>query len=289
MEVLQIDDAEEYRALVDPLLLSSEAENCLLLGVTGTLIRRPEVYEEFLLWVVTDGDTPVGAAAMTPPHNLLLAHTQSGEWLSPLAEFIASQGVHLPGVQGNTPYIEYFCATWQEVHPVWAELEVELGVHVLTEISPVPLVPGEVRPAKDGDFDLLIDWISAFLEEADPLADRSDLELAVKARLSADPALSGTWLWEIGGEPVSLSGYGGPTPNGIKIGPVYTPPEHRRMGSATALVAQQTSWLLEQGRSFCFLFTDMSNPTSNSIYRRIGYRKVADAKRYGFRTSHPGG
>lgn len=208
MEVLYFDDAEEYRALVDPLLLSSEAENCLLLGVTGTLISRPEIYEEFHLWVVTDEGTPIGAAAMTPPHNLLLAQTPSEEWLSPLADFITSQGVHLPGVQGNTPNIEYFCATWQGAHPVSPELEVELGVHVATKVSSVPSVPGEARSANDGDFDLVIAWTSSFLEEADPLVDRSQLELAVNTRLGADPAISGIWLWEIGDEPVSLSGYG---------------------------------------------------------------------------------
>jgi predicted GNAT family acetyltransferase len=30
------------------------------------------------------------------------------------------------------------------------------------------------------------------------------------------------------------------------------------------------------------LYTDLANPTSNSIYRRIGYRAVAEVLRYGF-------
>ena len=45
-------------------------------------------------------------------------------------------------------------------------------------------------------------------------------------------------LWEDeDGEVVSLAGVGSQTPNGVRIGPVYTPPEARNRGYASALVA----------------------------------------------------
>jgi len=81
---------------------------------------------------------------------------------------------------------------------------------------------------------------------------------------------------------VSLSGFGGPTPNGIRIGPVYTPEEMRGRGYATALVAAQSAWLLEHGHQFCFLYTDMANETSNAIYRRIGYRLACGSAQIAF-------
>ncbi len=81
---------------------------------------------------------------------------------------------------------------------------------------------------------------------------------------------------------MALSGYGHPTGAGIRIGMVYTPPEHRGNGYATALVADQSQWLLDNGYDACFLFTDLANPTSNRIYERIGYRQVAEAASYGF-------
>ena len=40
--------------------------------------------------------------------------------------------------------------------------------------------------------------------------------------------------------------------------------------------------LLDGGRRFCFLFTDLANPTSNSIYQRIGYRPVTDVDQWTF-------
>ena len=77
-------------------------------------------------------------------------------------------------------------------------------------------------------------------------------------------------------ETVSLCGVGGPTPNGIRIGPVYTPPAARGRGYASNLVAEVSQAALDSGRRFCFLLTDATNPTANHIYREIGYEHVRD-------------
>jgi predicted GNAT family acetyltransferase len=61
-----------------------------------------------------------------------------------------------------------------------------------------------------------------------------------------------------------------------RVGPVYTPPEHRRNGYAGALTAHVTAQILAQGNQAC-LYTDLANPTSNQLYARIGYVPVADA------------
>ena len=76
---------------------------------------------------------------------------------------------------------------------------------------------------------------------------------------------------------MSLAGCGGSTPNGVRVGPVYTPSEQRCQGYATELVAAMTRHLLAGDRRFCFLYTDLSNPTSNAIYERIGYTLVAES------------
>jgi predicted GNAT family acetyltransferase len=85
------------------------------------------------------------------------------------------------------------------------------------------------------------------------------------------------YLWENeAGTPVAMASASGPTPHGIRIGGVYTPPELRGRGYASSAVAALSARLLDEGRRLCFLFTDASNPTSNSIYRRIGYEQVAE-------------
>jgi len=60
-----------------------------------------------------------------------------------------------------------------------------------------------------------------------------------------------------------------------RIGGVYTPPGLRRQGYATTCVTRLSQRLVEQHEQ-CILHTQLSNPTSNAIYQRIGYEPVAD-------------
>ena len=75
-----------------------------------------------------------------------------------------------------------------------------------------------------------------------------------------------------------MTGFSGPTPNGIRIGAVFTPPDLRRRGYASACVAAVSQSVLDAGRKFCFLYADIANPTSNHIYQEIGYQPVCDGE-----------
>jgi predicted GNAT family acetyltransferase len=136
-----------------------------------------------------------------------------------------------------------------------------------------------MRDYERGDRELASRFMDAFTAEALPEPPPGSSEEFVDSR-EEDPH-GGLVLWE-DGDPVSLAGFGGLTPNGIRIGPVYTPPELRGRGYASALTAELTQRLLDGGRRFCFLFTDLANPTSNSVYQRIGYRAVSDVDQWTF-------
>jgi predicted GNAT family acetyltransferase len=183
----------------------------------------------------------------------------------------------IPGVVGTVPEIHEFAELWSKRSGVPGRVNMRQGVYALDQVELVPSVPGSPRAATQHDRDLALRWWIAFgdevLHEGGPGRERADASLDHKL---SDPA-SGILLWEDGGEPVSLAGWGGPTPNGIRIGPVYTPPELRGRGYATAVTAELSQRQLDGGRSFCFLYTDLANPTSNAIYERIGYRRVAEA------------
>jgi predicted GNAT family acetyltransferase len=141
-------------------------------------------------------------------------------------------------------------------------------------------VPGALRRAKPADRDLLIQWMHAFdVESFGPEAGRRDVA-ALADELVASGHRKG-WVWDDGG-PVSTASTTGQTPNGIRVGAVYTPPEHRGQGYATACVAAVSQAELDVGRRWCFLFTDLANPISNRIYRRIGYEPVRDVDIYRF-------
>ena len=152
----------------------------------------------------------------------------------------------------------------------------------LTTVREVPRTRGAERLATPEDRGLLIAWLTAFAVEAltHPQDFLARLDRTLDTRFASEHA--GLWIWEDGGGPVSLAGFSGPTPTGIRVGPVYTPPEHRRHGYATTLVADLSGWLLEEGYRACFLYTDLANPTSNRIYVEIGYERVCDALEFRF-------
>ena len=276
MEVVRLDDATAFLAETEPLLLADEARHNLLLGIAGTIRDAPDLYPLRSLWLVRDGLDVMAAALRTAPYNLILARPRSSPALVALAETVAATE-EIPGVVGTVPEIHEFAELWSKHTGVHGRVNMRQGVYGLDQVELVPSVPGSARVATEHDRDLALRWWIAFgdevLHEGGPGRERAEASLDHKL---SDPA-SGILLWEDGGEPVSLAGWGGPTPNGIRIGPVYTPPELRGHGYATAVTAELSQRQLDGGRSFCFLYTDLANPTSNAIYERIGYRRVAEA------------
>jgi predicted GNAT family acetyltransferase len=282
MEVLRPPDARSFLELTGPLLERDEARNQLPLGIAATVADAPQAYDVVRTWVVRDGERPVAAAIRTDTYNLVLGDPTSEEALRALAAAVVRDDPDVPGAIGNLPFGATAARTLAAGTRRTAELVLSQGVFALTDVADVPKAPGGSRLAGERDRDLLLVWMTAFAREALPDAEGHErAERGLEVRLASDDA--GFWFWEVDGEPVSMSSYGGRTPNGIRIGMVYTPPEHRRRGYATALVAEQSRWLLEHGYRLCFLYTDLSNPTSNAIYERIGYRRVCESVEYRFR------
>jgi predicted GNAT family acetyltransferase len=156
-------------------------------------------------------------------------------------------------------------------------------IYRLTTLRQVEGVPGRARRATQRDRPLLLEWVRSFLAEAIPEGPPDvGPERIVDARLGE--GRGGFTIWEDGG-PASLAGWGGTTPNGARIGPVYTPPEHRRRGYGSAVTAAVSAEQLASGHAFCFLYTDLANPTSNKIYTDLGYEPVCDSIDYAFEAS----
>ncbi len=276
MEVLRLDDPRAFLRLATPLLApdaDAEARHNLILGVAATAAERPELYPTYRAWVALAGGEPLAAVTRTPPFHAILAEPRTDAALRALVDALAADDPATPGIVGNEPSVQAAAERWAErtgARPVPTQRH---GVYALVEVAEVPRSPGAARVAGRKDRGLLLRWLLDFAREAmlGELGEPAFLERMVNSRL----AQGWLWLWEEAGAPVSLAGCSSRTPSGIRVGPVYTPPEHRRRGYATALVADLSRWLLAEGHRACYLYADLANPTSNAIYERIGYRLVA--------------
>jgi uncharacterized protein len=283
MSVRRSHDPSEFLAAAAPLLLADEARHNLMLGIAGTLRDFPGTYREYRLWLTVDSDEVTGAALQTPPFNLVVARPRVDDALQQLAEAIHREELELPGVTAAVPEVESFADAWEALAGAGRRRVMASRIYSVTEVRPPTAVPGGPRPATEVDRTLLADWLEAFRNESLEDPPTWDVDELIDARLVR--GAGGYVIWEDAG-PVSLAGWSGRTPTGVRIGPVYTPPDKRRRGYGSAVTAAVSGELLASGRRFCFLYTDLANPTSNKIYMDIGYEPVCDSMEYVFRYEH---
>ena len=136
-----------------------------------------------------------------------------------------------------------------------------------------PTVEGSGRMATETDVELLGAWRAEFLREAVPEAPAEQTTDVMRSSLCLG---NGHALWEVDGTPVAWAAASIPHAGMTRVGPVYTPPEHRRHGYGAAVSAMVSQWALDQGATEVLLFADLTNPISNSIYQRIGYQPLDD-------------
>jgi hypothetical protein len=226
------------------------------------------------LWITVeaeDGEV-IGAAVRTPPRAVVLPAVPPAV-AAGLADFVqevpATQD--LPGVTGPVAQASAFADRWAAGTGGGVRTHTRMRLYRMAELVPPPAGPGSWRVADENDFDVCFDWFVDFPvaagHETGPPAEAADVRERLAARRIG--------LWEIDDEPVSLASWTLPASGVVRVGPVYTPREHQRRGYGTAATAAATAGILASGAEAC-LFTDLSNPTSNSIYQKIGYRPVAD-------------
>ena len=222
----------------------------------------------------------VAAALMTPPFNVVMSWTDDPDAVTALAGDLDRGRRRVPGITAPVEMARSFVERWADPHGMTALRIIAERIYRAERVTAPRGVPGTVRIADLRDRDLLVGWMDAFLREALPNGDPEQAAAMVDSALQTGTRTF--HLWEHDGRPVSVAGVTGPTPNGIRIGPVYTPPGDRGRGFASAVTAVATQAQLDQGRRFVFLFTDIANPTSNKIYQAIGYEPVIDIDQWSF-------
>jgi predicted GNAT family acetyltransferase len=291
MKLIHFQDPEEFQKITRNFLLEHEAENNLPIGILASIISGEYLEKTPYMGLVEENGVPILVMICTPPYPVLFTYREipppRDVLLSVLKDLREKLGEDFTGITGNKILSAELVRIWKELTNQLAEVKIAMRIYKLDQVIPPKEVPGKMRPMVKSDRELLLNWYANFIrdtsgEEPDP----KQVEKQVGRYLNADPGLRGLMIWEVDGKPVSMSGYSGPTPNGIRIGAVYTPEHLRRKGYATACTAALSQYLLDQGSSFCFLFTDLLNPTSNHIYQQIGYRPICDVDRYDFAKSH---
>jgi hypothetical protein len=256
-----------FLAAAQRFLERDEAANNLLYGLALSMAEGTLTVSATPILATVDDAEVVLVALRTPPHNLVLSAGPTAA-LEALAANLRGKGFALPGVIGPTEQARAFAQLWA---PGRAHLEMSQVIMSCSAVEPMAPAEGRLRLAEAGDRAELAAWGADML--ADPAAGA-----AFVARHLDERRL---YVWDDGG-PRSMAVASGPTPHGIRLSSVYTPPPLRNQGHARRCVAALTQRMLADGRRFCLLYADRANPASNAVYRRVGYRPVSDSAMWRF-------
>jgi uncharacterized protein len=273
MKLISFQDTEGFLAKTQAWLEEREAENNLMLGIALRLHKYPErIKAQPFLGCVEEGGSILSAAVMTPPHNLVLVGKPEGEALQSLVDGLMAHNWSLPGVVGPVETSRAFASFWKKAAEKNFHTGLRTRLYRLDRVIPPVAVHGYLRVAQPEDISLIARWIEAFQEEALHESVEQEEVLRQAERFINDGNL---FIWD-DRDPVCMAASVRSTRHGVSVNAVYTPPQQRRKGYASACVAALSQRLLDSGYRFCCLFTDLANPTSNHVYMDIGYRPVCD-------------
>ena len=273
LKVLFSEDPAFVLRRADEFLSSKAVVHNLILSILHTRVAHADPGR---YWIALCGEkTVVGVVVQSPLEYPATLTPMEPRTVLAMVDAIAEAGVTLPGVNGDAATAASFAGQWSERRKSAAKPLQGLRLYELLEVGEVPLTEGHLRQAGPEDRSRMILWTGAFQDEIGESA--VDTETLVDRELAAGQL----WVWDKKGETMSMAVSRKPTQGVVRIAGVYTPPEKRNDGYAAACVHALSEHLRISGYR-CILYTDLGNPTSNSIYRRIGYRAVAEALRYRF-------
>lgn len=273
MTVHVTSDPAEFAVTVFPLLERDPVLHTVLLSnvreraVGAVVDRTPSVFVS----VHGSAGEVLGAAMRTPGRGVFLGGLPE-QLAVEVADAYAEMAPDAPLVSGTAAAGKAFAERWSELLGTSFTAARGSRLHRLVSLTDLP-APGHARPATPAEIPLAAEWIGGEFG--------GELGLPALDWARAQVEEEHLWMWEAGERPVSVVGHHDPVFGVSRVGPVYTPPEHRRRGYGGALTAHVTALILGRGEQAC-LYTDLANPTSNKIYAAIGYRPVADFLDYAF-------
>jgi uncharacterized protein len=270
--VSAIDSPEQVLVDAGVFLRGDPVRHNLILTLLTLRVAHPEPGR---YWIARLDGEVAGVVLQSPTHFFATVTPMPREAVTAVVDAIVEQDVDLPGVNGQAATVAAFAGHWAERTRSPAQPAQGQRLYEVATVVPPRRTSGQLRQAISHDRDLLVSWFKYFETETGASGSHTAADV-VDRRLPAGQL----WIWD-DHTPVALAGLSDPVADVVRVGPVHTPRQRRRRGYASALVAALSLGVRTQ-RQRCILYTDLANPTSNSIYRAIGYHAVDEALRYDF-------
>lgn len=275
--ITELSSVAEFLQRVEKLLYPHEAEYGLLLGLCEMKLNNKDKSDSFRYFVSEELGEVVGAALLT--EKSLIIPCLPANRILPFVDFFIKNEIIIPEVVGNSFSAECFTRLYAQKLNLDFQLAMDQKIYALEQVQWRQNRNYQLEIAKQQNQDQVLEFFSGFCSEALPneIHELEKMQKFIEAKIKNQEIYV---LLNPEKEIVSMNFVGRPTKNGISISGVYTPKVYRGNGYASAVVALTSLKMLELGKKFCVLYTDTSNPTSNSIYQKIGYQEIAMSRHY---------
>ena len=283
MQFKQYNDVHEFYKDTYDIMMRHEAQNLiplgnLIIGHAGTDKTGWRDPANWLMATVTDNDTVLISAIMTPPHNLTLYATDNKinkAVIDCLIEGLAD--CPIPGVLAEKSLAKYFAQAYTTDKGMTYETTMDQRIYELTKVNPdIPQI-GALRLLEERDMPFFPYWLEDFYTAQRITNANMPIPQVDEKYYHYYISQKKFYILEDNGVPVSMAGFTREMQTVCGVAYVYTPPYYRGKGYATSCVAQLSQIALERGFAKCVLYTDLANLTSNSIYQKIGYNPICDS------------
>lgn len=290
MKFTLYSNVHEFYDAVHDILMRHEAQNKLLLGnlIMGNKGQDKASWrnpKKWLMATVRDEKNILLTALMTPPYNLTLYATDNDindEGIKCLVEGL--KNYNIPGVITEKILAEKFAKEYAKQKNVGYETLMNQRTFQLTEVNSEIKRIGTLRLLNEKDLSFFPFWLEAF--HASETYGKKEMPMPENNQLyNYYIGQKSIYILEVGGLPVSMAALVRELDSAIGVSMVYTPPYLQNKGYASSCVAQISELALTRGFKKCVLNTDLLNPTSNSIYQKVGYEPVCDVLLLNFKKS----
>lgn len=273
-----VKDIEALKELLYPVFMPHIMENNMLLGMVEAWLNnhtqdKPEIH----CAIISKNREIVGAIAQTIPQRPVFSRMSAEVAIFALESWLEKFEPPITLYGPETTMNAVIARLEKKKTVISAKIDRMMSYELTQVLMPVAKPSGAMRFAETSDMELLTDWAVKFICECDAITSRApDLRDDMRKKTTHHISSKSRVVWEVDGKPVSMAGTVRSADFGTSVAWVYTPVEFRGRGYASQLVAEFSQHLLDHGSPRCLLFTDSTNPTSNAIYQRIGYRHACD-------------
>ncbi|MGQ4385183.1 GNAT family N-acetyltransferase [Streptomyces sp. SAS_270] len=279
------EDIDDFLGRAGDFLRSRPALHNTPLTVIEKWQTRPGAFTPgTVLFGRLESEGEIQAIFYRPPTRRLTLTSLSPERADALAAKLSCTGHTFAGVTADHDTATAFAEAWQRHTGATSTLRVRMSLYRLGMlIPPEPYPEGRGRVVGEQDHEHLMRWCR---ELAADLRETVTVDAASWERTRfAEKTYT---FWETSeGTPVSMAGVNPMVAGMVRVDPVYTPAHLRGRGYAAAVTAEVSRAALTAGAREVVLFTDAGNNTSNTLYQRLGYRRVTDWASYDFAYGAP--